>query len=211
MIFVWGSSGEKKELSEGEFFCPECEQVRAFTMNQNVEKLHVYGIPVNEEKKSDEYVVCKMCESAYEMSVLALDETGVANENSRFLPLSQHESLKDLYETCQGYEKAMSPGSLGCSLLLLTPIVVGIGLYNLDWGGLISIIVAIIAFIAGLNLWDRSTNKAERNTYEEKVKEPLNIKLTQQRIEHSIFRTMLMNDSTLPHLAKQFNKEDTAL
>ena len=125
MIFVWGSSGEKKELSEGEFFCPECELVCAFTMSQDVEKLHVYGIPINEEKKSDEYVVCKTCESAYKPSVLALDETGVANEHSRFLPLSQHESLKDLYETCQGYEKAISPGSLGCSLLLLSACLRG--------------------------------------------------------------------------------------
>lgn len=211
MLFVWGSSAEKKKLREGEFFCPTCEQVRNFTLTQDVEESHVYGIPVGEKAKSDEYVVCKSCSTAYVPDVFKLDETGQENENSQFLPLKQHEGYKELYETCVDYETKLGLATqFGCLLWFTLPAALGIALHrwvlsDIPGRTIISIVVGIGAFLWGTKLFEKHSNKAEQKKYEKAIKRPLSEELQRNNLSPDRFQALLTNDHTLPTLAKVFN------
>ncbi len=73
MIFVWGSRGRTKSISQGDFFCPDCNSRRSYEMMEVKKWFTLYWIPVFPMEALGQYIECMGCKSTYNEQVLQYD------------------------------------------------------------------------------------------------------------------------------------------
>lgn len=221
MIFVWGKSTERKELSKGHFYCPTCTSVQKFTLSEDVYGSHIYDIQITEDEKSEKYVKCDSCFTAYKLDVLFLNEQGVLDTKSKFVPLSQQNSLYELFEKCSNYEtliKKNSPSSadfIAIGLYVFIGwVLTGVGLSaifpRLNEDILAAIIICVI--LALLFVFITITEKKYRikisECYQTEIKGQLIADIEKSGVPIDDFWYMLKNDETLTRLSQQYcNKQ----
>lgn len=69
-MIIWGSTGKEKEVSRGHFFCPQCEQERAYKLIRVARYFTLYFIPLFETENLGEFVKCVYCNQGYKPEVL---------------------------------------------------------------------------------------------------------------------------------------------
>ena len=81
-FIVWGSRGRNKVLSNGEFYCPDCQEYRGYTKVAVTRWFTLYWIPLFPMGKPvGEYVECDSCKSTFNDRVLSFDPK---TENEKF-------------------------------------------------------------------------------------------------------------------------------
>jgi zinc-ribbon family len=71
-MIIWGSRVRYKDLGEGEFFCPRCQDKRPYKHKKATRYFTLYFIPLIPMGQLGELVECQICKTAYETSVLQL-------------------------------------------------------------------------------------------------------------------------------------------
>lgn len=69
-MLVWGSKGKERELSEGQFFCPHCNNETWYKLKRVSKYFTLYFIPLFETKKLGEFVECQVCKNGFDPKVL---------------------------------------------------------------------------------------------------------------------------------------------
>lgn len=69
-MIIWGSKGRHELVSEGQFFCPKCNNIRHYKQKRVSKYFTLYFIPLFKTKTIGEYVECQACKSGYETKVL---------------------------------------------------------------------------------------------------------------------------------------------
>jgi hypothetical protein len=70
---IWGSTEKLEHISEGQFFCLKCTNIRHYKQQRVASYFTLFSIPLIKTKTLDEYVECQNCGSGYEPKIL---ETG---------------------------------------------------------------------------------------------------------------------------------------
>jgi len=70
-MIVWGTSGKKDKISEGEFYCPNCQTRRPYIRWQVGKYFDVFWIKLFKVGEAGgPFVECQVCKEAYKPSVL---------------------------------------------------------------------------------------------------------------------------------------------
>ena len=69
-MLIWGSKGREKELSQGQFFCPKCNDLRPYKQKRASKMFTLYFIPLFETKNLGEFVECQVCRSGFDPKIL---------------------------------------------------------------------------------------------------------------------------------------------
>jgi hypothetical protein len=69
-MLIWGIRQRQKVLDKGTFFCPKCNQNRAYKRKRAGKYFSLYFIPLLKVKNLGEYVECQVCHSAYDPGIL---------------------------------------------------------------------------------------------------------------------------------------------
>jgi hypothetical protein len=69
-MLIWGSKGKEKELSQGQFFCPKCNDLRPYKQKRVSKMFTLYFIPLFETKNLGEFVECQVCKSGFDPQIL---------------------------------------------------------------------------------------------------------------------------------------------
>jgi len=69
-MIIWGSKGRHEFVSEGQFFCPKCNNIRHYKLIRVSKYFTLYFIPLFKTKTLGEYVECQTCKNGYEPKVL---------------------------------------------------------------------------------------------------------------------------------------------
>jgi len=79
-FIVWGFRGRQKEIGQGEFYCPECGDYRAYRLIMVNRWFTLYWIPLFKTKNLGEFVECGKCESTFNERVLSYDPKSQAEK-----------------------------------------------------------------------------------------------------------------------------------
>jgi hypothetical protein len=69
-MIIFGTSSKKKEIGQGEFFCPHCQQQRRYTRHSARPHFSLYFIPLVPIGNATEYIQCETCQRAFDVTVL---------------------------------------------------------------------------------------------------------------------------------------------
>ena len=69
-MIIWGSKGRQKELAEGTFYCPKCNDNRPYKKKRATRYFTLYFIPLFETKNLGEFVECQVCKTNFDPKVL---------------------------------------------------------------------------------------------------------------------------------------------
>jgi len=69
-MLIWGSEGNGKENSQGQFFCPKCNLLRPYKHKQISKLSTLYFIPLFETKDLGEAVECQVCQNGFDPRAL---------------------------------------------------------------------------------------------------------------------------------------------
>lgn len=70
-MIVWGWRNRRKQVSEGWFHCPRCDEERTYVLQKWVRWFTLYFLPLFPTgTESPEHVTCGVCGSAFDPSVL---------------------------------------------------------------------------------------------------------------------------------------------
>lgn len=72
-MLIWGSKGKEKEISQGQFFCPKCGDLRPYKHKRVSKYFTLYFIPLFETKNLGEVVECQICSSGFDPKILEPD------------------------------------------------------------------------------------------------------------------------------------------
>ena len=72
-FIIWGWRGREKELSRGNFFCPECNDYRGYRLVMVNRWFTLYWIPLFKTKELGQYIECESCKSTFNERVLSFD------------------------------------------------------------------------------------------------------------------------------------------
>jgi len=72
-MIIYGTTGIRSTMSNGNFYCPHCNEQRAYRQRKLVKWATLYFIPIFPMERVAEYVECSHCRSTYEVSVLDFD------------------------------------------------------------------------------------------------------------------------------------------
>ncbi len=72
-FIVWGFRGRSKELSGGEFYCPECGGYHGYKLMGVKRWFTLYWIPLFPTGDLGQYVECQTCKGTYNERVLQFD------------------------------------------------------------------------------------------------------------------------------------------
>lgn len=84
-VIIWGTYVTKKELSAGQFYCPNCKSKKAYSLRRPRKWGHLYWIPIIPMEDFDPYVECSGCSKTYNEVVLQHDPEKDAQELDRQL------------------------------------------------------------------------------------------------------------------------------
>ena len=76
-MLIRGLEGSEKELSQGQFFCPKCNLLRAYKHKRVSEMFTLYFIPLFETKNLGEAVECQICKNGFDPQVLESTHQGM--------------------------------------------------------------------------------------------------------------------------------------
>ncbi len=76
-MLIWGSKGREKVLSEGEFFCPKCNELKGYKHKRVSKYFTLYFIPLFETKNLGEFVECQACKNGFDPQILEPDNQGM--------------------------------------------------------------------------------------------------------------------------------------
>jgi hypothetical protein len=71
-LIIWGTRGVVKNVRQGSFGCPSCQQPTPFVHKEVHRYFTLYFIPLFSVGKSGEYVECSRCTKKFQPSVLQL-------------------------------------------------------------------------------------------------------------------------------------------
>ena len=69
-MFIWRSMVRVRQVSEGMFFCPTCNQSRKYVRKQAARYLVVLYIPMLQQQKISEFIKCQGCKRLFDLGVL---------------------------------------------------------------------------------------------------------------------------------------------
>jgi len=69
-MIIFGTNSKKKQIGQGEFFCPHCQQQRRYTRHSARPHFSLYFIPLIPIGEATEYIQCTTCQTAFDVSVL---------------------------------------------------------------------------------------------------------------------------------------------
>ena len=72
MILIWGTRGRTATLSNGEFFCPDCNGRHSYALQEVKRWFTFFFIPIFPMGSLGEYVECGRCRATYNRRVLEL-------------------------------------------------------------------------------------------------------------------------------------------
>ncbi len=72
-MIIWGTKGRQKELAQGTFYCPKCNDIRPYIRKRASRYFTLYFIPLFETKNLGEFVECQTCKSNFDPKVLEPD------------------------------------------------------------------------------------------------------------------------------------------
>jgi len=72
-MLIWGSKAKAKKESEGEFYCPECQDYCQYEAKTVKQYFTLYFIPTFPTDDLGGYVECQSCKSTFNKSVLEND------------------------------------------------------------------------------------------------------------------------------------------
>ena len=72
-MIIWGSRARTFTTNEGDFFCPECDDYKAFKAKKVKRYFTLYFIPLFPTSDLGEYIECCECKSTFKENVLEND------------------------------------------------------------------------------------------------------------------------------------------
>ena len=72
-MFSWDSSWKEKEIAQGQFFCPTCNEARPYKQKRIAKDFMFYFVPLFETRKLGEFVDCQICQSRFDLKILSPD------------------------------------------------------------------------------------------------------------------------------------------
>ena len=69
-MLVWGSKVSEKEIAQGQFFCPDCCDLRLYKCKKTSKYLTLISIPLFEIEQLSKVVDCQVCQSSFDASIL---------------------------------------------------------------------------------------------------------------------------------------------
>lgn len=72
-FIIWGFKGRHKELSQGQFFCPDCGDYRTYRLIMVNRWFTLYWIPLFKTSELGKFVECTSCKSTFNERVLEFD------------------------------------------------------------------------------------------------------------------------------------------
>lgn len=80
-FIVWGSRGRNKEVGAGDFYCPDCDDRRAYKKIAVTRWFTLYWIPIFPMGQPvGEYIECGACKSTFNERVLQMDPKAAADK-----------------------------------------------------------------------------------------------------------------------------------
>ena len=76
-MLIWGSRGREKALSQGQFFCPKCNDLRPYIQKKVSKMFTLYFVPLFETKNLGEFVECQVCKSGFDPKILEPSNQGL--------------------------------------------------------------------------------------------------------------------------------------
>ena len=70
MFIIWGSRGRVKDVSFGEFHCPQCDQARDYVHKRAKRYFTLYWIPLFPTETLGEFIECRGCGGQFTPEVL---------------------------------------------------------------------------------------------------------------------------------------------
>ncbi len=71
-MIIWGSTGKRRQVGSGTFFCPACRQDAAYALMRVSRYFTLYFIPLFETRNLGEYVRCGSCQAELNPQVTTL-------------------------------------------------------------------------------------------------------------------------------------------
>ena len=69
-MLIWGSKVREKEIAQGQFFCPQCFDIKPYKCKKISKYLTLISIPLFETQKLSKVVDCQVCQSRFDASFL---------------------------------------------------------------------------------------------------------------------------------------------
>ena len=69
-MIIWGTKGRQKQLEQGTFYCPKCNDIRPYIRKRVSRYFTLYFIPLFETKNLGEFVECQGCKTGFDPKVL---------------------------------------------------------------------------------------------------------------------------------------------
>jgi uncharacterized protein with PIN domain len=69
-LLIWGSKGREKTVTEGQFFCPNCNELRPYKLKKLGKYFTIYFVPLFQTEKLAEWVECQACGQQLKPKVL---------------------------------------------------------------------------------------------------------------------------------------------
>jgi hypothetical protein len=72
-MIIWGSRAVTRTLASGDFYCPHCEQRRAYALKEVRRFFTLYFVPLVPMQTLGEHIECDACKNTYKPTVLQYD------------------------------------------------------------------------------------------------------------------------------------------
>jgi hypothetical protein len=69
-MIIFGSKGQQKEIAQGTFYCPKCNDIRPYKQKRASKYFTLYFIPLFETKNLGEFVECQACRTTFDPKIL---------------------------------------------------------------------------------------------------------------------------------------------
>jgi hypothetical protein len=69
-LIIWGSKGKQEVISQGQFYCPKCNNNSRFLRKHVARYFTLYFIPLFKTKDLGEFIECQTCKSGFDPKVL---------------------------------------------------------------------------------------------------------------------------------------------
>ena len=70
-MVIWSSNQQEKELSQGQYFCPNCGDFRSYKQKRLAKYFVFWDVPLFETQNLGEFVECQHCRKGFDPEVLA--------------------------------------------------------------------------------------------------------------------------------------------
>jgi RNA polymerase subunit RPABC4/transcription elongation factor Spt4 len=72
-MIIWGSKGKIRKLETGQFYCPNCREMRGYIRKRVSKYFTLYFVPLFETENKGEYIECQACGNSYKPEVLEIE------------------------------------------------------------------------------------------------------------------------------------------